>query len=218
MANKLPKSRSIPSSTPEEREAKRLHILEAAATEFAEFGFDATSIESIALRAEIGKGTIYNYTSSKGQLFSECLQLFCDELHQLLEESMSTSSGLPIPQRAILIGERLTDLAHRRYDFVTMYFRSVFGAKSSGRDLAVQSARDVIAGLAQLCVTGQDHGVIRNDAPADLIASLIFMNRLAYSRMLDDLELHTYSPTEHAAFLLDMHWRGIRADPDQPAP
>ena len=94
VAKRLPRSRSIPSTTPQDREAKRLRILEAAAAEFAQYGFDTASIESIASRAGIGKGTIYNYTGSKDQLFSECLQLFCDELHQLLDETVRTSTHI----------------------------------------------------------------------------------------------------------------------------
>ena len=45
IAKRLPRSRSIPSTTPQDREAKRLHILEAAAAEFALYGFDTADVE-----------------------------------------------------------------------------------------------------------------------------------------------------------------------------
>jgi AcrR family transcriptional regulator len=211
IAKRLPKSRSIPSTTPQDREAKRLRILEAAAAEFAQYGFDNASIESIASRAGFGKGTIYNYTGSKDQLFSECLQLFCDELHQLLEETVRTSTHVPDSQRVALINERLADLAQRRPDFVTMYFASMFGVHPRDRDLVVQSARKVITELEQLFVTGQRHGIVRDDAPADLMASLVFMNRLVFSRMLDSLDVRNHSRTKQAEFLFDMHWSAIKA-------
>ncbi len=217
---KPPHSRSSPSTTPEDREAKRLRILEAAAREFAQFGFDTASIESIASRAGIGKGTIYNYTGSKDHLFSECLQLFCDELHQLLEEiagplmeeAVHANIELPPSHGFGLLGERLADLVHRRNDFVTMYFESIFGVTPRGRDLVLSSAREFIAGLEQLFATGQRHGFVRGDAPADMIASLVFLNRLAYSRMLDGLGLGNHSHTEHAEFLFQMHWHGMKAE------
>jgi TetR/AcrR family fatty acid metabolism transcriptional regulator len=213
LAKRLPRSRSIPPTTPEEREAKRLRILEAAAAEFAQYGFDTASIESIASRAGIGKGTIYTYTSSKDQLFSECLQLFCDELHQVLDEIVTTSTGLPLPHRFTLISQRLTDLAQRRTDFVTMYFAGIFGVNPRGRDLIIQSARKVITGLEQLFLLGQSDGTVRNDAPAGLMAPLYFMNRLGYSRMLDSLDLRTFAHTEQAEFLKDMHWSAIKVKP-----
>jgi AcrR family transcriptional regulator len=211
IAQRLPRSRSIPSTTPQDREAKRLRILEAAATEFAQYGFDAVSIERIASRARIGKGTIYNYTSSKEQLFSECLQLFCDELHQVLDETMKASIDMADSQRVALMNERLADLAQRRTDFLTMYFASMFGIHPRDRDLVVQSARKVIAELEQLFVAGQRHGIVRNDAPADLMASLVFMNRLVFSRMLDGLDLRNHSRTKQAEFLFDMHWTAVKA-------
>ena len=222
MAKKLSKNRSNPSTTAEDRQVKRLHILEAAAAEFALLGFDTASVESIAERAGIGKGTIYNYTGGKDQLFSECLQLICDELRQVLGETMeetvnaSTEAPLPEPealQRVALISDRLADLARRRHDFVTIYFGSLFGVNPRGRDLVVQSARDIITGLKQLFVIGQAHAIIRDSAPADMIASLIFLNRLVFSRMLDGLDLHAHSPAEQAKFLFDMHWRGMKAEP-----
>jgi len=211
VAKRLPTSRSLPSTTPQDREAKRRRILEAAAAEFAQCGFDTASIESIASRAGIGKGTIYTYTGSKDQLFSACLQLFGDELHQLLDETVRTSIGLPLPHRFTLISQRLTDLGQRRADFVTIYFASMFGVHPRGRDLVVQSARTVITGLEQLFLLGQSEGVVRDDAPAGLMAPLYFMNRLGYSRMLDSLDLRTYTHTEQAEFLKDMHWSAINA-------
>ena len=211
IAKRLPKSRSIPSTTPQDREAKRRRILEAAAGEFAQCGFDNASIESIASRAGTGKGTIYNYTGSKDQLFSACLQLFGDELHQLLDETVRTSTHLPESQRVALINERLTDLGQRRADFVTIYFASMFGVHPRDRDLVVQSARKVITELEQLFLLGQSDGTVRDDAPAGLMASFVFMNRLVFSRMLDSLDLRNYTHTEQADFLFALHWSAINA-------
>lgn len=212
MTKRVQKSRSSPSITPEDREAKRLRILEAAAAEFARYGFDATNVESIASRADIGKGTIYNYIGSKDELFAECLQLFCDELRQVLEETASTAAELPPLARVGLISRQLADLGRRRNDFVTMYFTSIFGANPRGNDLVVASAREVIAGLEELVVAGQKNGRVRGDVPADLVAALVFMNRLVFSRMLDGLNLGHHSWDERIEFLFNLHLHGIGAE------
>jgi AcrR family transcriptional regulator len=209
MTKRVQKSRSSPSTTPEDREAKRLRILEAAAAEFAKYGFDATNVESIALRADIGKGTIYNYIGSKDELFAECLQLFCDELRQVLDEAVGTAAELPPLARTGHISRQLTDLGRRRNDFVTMYFTSIFGANPRGNDVVVISAREVIAGLERLVVSGQQNGMVRSDVPADMVAALVFVNRLTFARMLDGLDLGHHTWDERVEFLSDMHWRGI---------
>jgi AcrR family transcriptional regulator len=213
MTKREQKSRSSPSITPEDREAKRMHILEAAAAEFAKYGFDATNVESIAVRADIGKGTIYNYIGSKDELFAECLQLFCLELGQVLEETERTGAEMPPLARVAFISRQLADLGRRRNDFATMYFTSIFGANPRGHDVVIESAREVIAGLEQLVVGGQQSGMVRTDVPAHLVAALVFVNRLTFSRMLDGLALQDHSWDERMEFLFDMHWRGIRAEP-----
>ena len=91
-----------------------------------------------------------------------------------------------------------------------MYFAGIFGVNPRGRDLVVQSARKVITELEQVFLTGQRRGIVRNDAPAGLMAPLYFMNRLGYSRMLDSLDLRNFAHTEQAEFLKNMHWSAIK--------
>lgn len=54
-------------------EAKRLAILDAAAKVFVERGFDRASMTEIAARVGGSKSTIYNYFSSKEEIFGEVL-------------------------------------------------------------------------------------------------------------------------------------------------
>jgi AcrR family transcriptional regulator len=218
MTKKSQNSETGPMMMPD-REAKRLHLFEVAAVEFARSGFDAASMDDIAEHAGIGKGTIYIYSGNKERLFSDCLQLFCDELHQILDEVASTNAQLPHSQdgflnRVALISQRITDLTHRRPDFVTLYFSTLFGAHPRGRDLVTASAREVISVLEELFQAGQSTGLVRDDTPADLIASFIFMNRIVYSRLLDSLDLDNHSRTEQASFLFEMHWRAIKTVPE----
>ena len=55
--------------TAEQKEAHRTSLLEAAAAEFAAAGVDGANVNRISLAAGLGKGTIYNYFSSKRELF-----------------------------------------------------------------------------------------------------------------------------------------------------
>ncbi|MCK5376574.1 MAG: TetR/AcrR family transcriptional regulator, partial [Acidobacteria bacterium] len=55
-------------STIIDRGSKRQHLVEAAAAVFAEQGFTSTRVADIAERAGIGKGTVYEYFTSKEEL------------------------------------------------------------------------------------------------------------------------------------------------------
>lgn len=48
---------------------KRLQILDAAETLFAENGFETTSMDTISARAEVSKRTVYNHFATKDELF-----------------------------------------------------------------------------------------------------------------------------------------------------
>jgi AcrR family transcriptional regulator len=56
-------------------QTRREEILEAAAMVFAEKGFHAATMEEIAIQAGIGKSTVYEYFSSKEELFREMFQM-----------------------------------------------------------------------------------------------------------------------------------------------
>lgn len=54
---------------------KREAIVQAAIAEFRAHGFDATSVDAIAARAEVSKRTLYNHFPSKDELFAEILRV-----------------------------------------------------------------------------------------------------------------------------------------------
>ena len=67
-------STSTPGKRVQQKEARRVAIIEAALEEFTSQGFTATKLEDVAVRAGIGKGTIYLYFSSKEELFEEVVR------------------------------------------------------------------------------------------------------------------------------------------------
>lgn len=56
------------------REATRQKLYEAAVTLIAEQGFSATTVDEIAERAGVAKGTVYYNFASKSVLFEELLR------------------------------------------------------------------------------------------------------------------------------------------------
>jgi AcrR family transcriptional regulator len=54
--------------------SKKRKIYQAAAKIFAQEGFDGTSLDAIALKAKVAKGTIFYYFKNKEELFSALLE------------------------------------------------------------------------------------------------------------------------------------------------
>ena len=64
-------------------------ILDAARSTFAEHGYTTATVDEIAARAEVSKGTIYNYVDGgKAGLFVAVLADHFDELHGLAERHL----------------------------------------------------------------------------------------------------------------------------------
>jgi TetR/AcrR family transcriptional regulator of autoinduction and epiphytic fitness len=60
---------------------KRLAVISAAVEEFLLAGFEATSMDRIAARADVSKRTVYNHFPSKEALFGEILKHLWDASH-----------------------------------------------------------------------------------------------------------------------------------------
>lgn len=58
---------------------KAHHILEGAKNVFLELGYEGTSVEAIARRAKVSKGTLYNYFPDKRTLFAAVVEGECQE-------------------------------------------------------------------------------------------------------------------------------------------
>ena len=78
--------------TPTQRltDRKREAIVQAAIAEFCANGFDATSVDKVAARAEVSKRTLYNHFQSKDELFAEILRVLWH----------SSTSQVELPYRA----------------------------------------------------------------------------------------------------------------------
>ena len=82
---------------------KRDAIVQAAIVEFCANGFEATSVDKVAARAEVSKRTLYNHFPSKDELFAAIL-------HVLWESSAAQLDRAFEPGRPVR--EQLLELLH----------------------------------------------------------------------------------------------------------
>lgn len=81
-----------------ERDNRRNAILKAARKLFFERGFKTVTVDSIAKKAELSKGSIYLYFNSKEEIYTQILLSDIDKFHEhfseLLADSPSASDAL----------------------------------------------------------------------------------------------------------------------------
>jgi len=69
---------------------KRNTLLLAATTVFLEKGYDGTSMDDVATKAEVSKPTVYKYFSDKEQLFAEIVHATTDQIDGLVRLVVET--------------------------------------------------------------------------------------------------------------------------------
>ncbi|MTV49595.1 TetR family transcriptional regulator [Heliobacillus mobilis] len=67
---------------------KRSRILLAAVQAFSKQGYHKTKIEQIAQKADVGKGTVYEYFASKEQLFFEMIKYSFAQYRYYIQEAV----------------------------------------------------------------------------------------------------------------------------------
>ena len=94
-----------------ERDEKREHILKMAYAAFLSDGYAATSMSSIAARVGGSKATLYNYFSSKEELFAAVIEEKCRDVQALFLDFHPDAADF----RQVLtqLGERLVHMALR---------------------------------------------------------------------------------------------------------
>lgn len=76
-----------------EKENRKNAILKAARKLFFEKGYRPVTVESIARKAELSKGSIYLYYSSKEEIYSQILLSDIEKFHDHVADILQGSSG-----------------------------------------------------------------------------------------------------------------------------
>jgi TetR/AcrR family transcriptional regulator, regulator of autoinduction and epiphytic fitness len=93
---------------------KRDAIVQAAIVEFRANGFEATSVDKVAARAEVSKRTLYNHFPSKEELFAAILHVLWESSASALQRPYEPSR--PVREQLLeLLLSKLAMLADDRF-------------------------------------------------------------------------------------------------------
>jgi len=102
-----------------EKEERRQSILRAAREVFFENGFHRATVDSVADRAEVSKGTVYLYFESKETILAHLLLEGLDELVDDLEQAYAAEESISAKERL----QRLTQAYLHFFEREPQYFR-----------------------------------------------------------------------------------------------
>jgi AcrR family transcriptional regulator len=166
-------------------------ILDAALDVFSEKGFHLATVDEIAERAGVGKGTLYRYFANKETLFNELVQLRLDELEKsamaILDGEDDVLTMITkylrvyfeffdqnqrlyrlIVQEGLDVGDQVQDLYFKKVmRRIPLLKRKIYGARQQGL------LKDVDFHTVFYGVMGFMHGVIQKWLARDCSYSLV---------------------------------------------
>jgi AcrR family transcriptional regulator len=158
------------------RGVKRPLILRAATEVFAEQGFNSVTVAAIAERAGIGKGTVYEYFSSKDELlfavFEWMNEGIFDRIHGLIEVGGTTLERL---RRLLDLGAKITREQMEMQAVVLDFWSASRGTKVEERynQACLATFRSYRRLVASVIREGQTAGEIRSDVDPEAVATMI---------------------------------------------
>jgi TetR/AcrR family transcriptional regulator, cholesterol catabolism regulator len=165
-------------------------IVQAAAEEFREQGYDAATIEAIARRVGMLKGSLYNYIENKDDLLFAVIE---EPAQQLLDdlERLTASDALPATARLHQLVRAQVRVFSEHYPAAFVYLQQI-GRPSHREDFREMDERyitaieDIIAaGVAQ----GEFAGMVRPAVAARAIVGMLdWMSHWFVPRSIDEDE------------------------------
>ena len=158
------------------RGEKRPLILRAATEVFAEQGFNSVTVAGIADRAGIGKGTVYEYFSSKDELlfavFEWMNEGIADRIRSLIEEGGTTHERL---RRLMDLGAEVTREQVDMQAVALDFWSASRGTKSEERynQACLSTYRAYRALVVDVIREGQQTGELKPSIDAEAIAVMI---------------------------------------------
>jgi TetR/AcrR family transcriptional regulator of autoinduction and epiphytic fitness len=151
---------------------KHAAILEAAAHEFREAGFVATSMDRIAERAGVSKRTVYNHFACKEGLFEAILEVMWSRIHKAVD--LAYDPVAPLAQQLNALATRELELLADS-DFLglarALLAEAIRSPELAQRKWAELAEREV--GLPRWVQAAVDDGRLEADDPAFAAEQLI---------------------------------------------
>ncbi|MBC7659893.1 MAG: TetR/AcrR family transcriptional regulator [Chitinophagaceae bacterium] len=188
---------------------KAHRILEAAKVLFSTEGLQNTSIEDIATRAGLGKGTVYLYFKSKDEIFSTLASSFAEELQQSLQNACNTA--VPAAERLTVFIETRVRFWQRIYKDYELTITSLLETLSNPTAEAVRKRYEAsdIGLIKGLLEDGRKNGEFIFDN-VDNMAAVLYSMLDSLNKPWGEGELEV-TPDEKIKSLSSLLLKGLRS-------
>ena len=141
------------------RERKREKILEAAAELFSTKHYHEVMMDDVAKLISVAKGTVYNYFTSKEELYFTIMHTRMENLLSLLKRKIESEQSSIDTLRAFVIHLYMFMMKHRK--FFLIYQRETLNKQNSFCEDLLSLERQMKQMIVQIISNGENEGVFR---------------------------------------------------------
>lgn len=196
----------VNSKRSKEAGTKREKILLAAVEKFLDEDFYQVTVTEIAELAGVGKGTVYEYFSSKEELFKESFSYCADNYLQLFRTHLLGVTSARRTMEDIFINHLA--LIKENRNKLHLLFNERPQSLKELQSWILERRQELLAEISGLVHKGVALGEIRPDIDPEMAARFFLaLNHMVVGEMvvLDNIEVEE----EHLRGLLDIYWNGI---------
>ncbi len=190
-------------------EFRHQEILEAACQVFAERGFREATLDEIAGKAGLAKGTLYLYFSSKEEIFQSVMYSRLSELMARMRTAVSSGSTA---------AERIRNIIKARLEFFRSdeafwrIYYTEFGQLCQQRHVKDERFRELFLQATQLVAPvlqeGMERGELRRMPPMAAAMALLDLLRNTMALYLMGMQKEEVDLEQ---FVFDLFWGGVAA-------
>lgn len=160
--------------TPEKKAAIRHKLLEEASRHFASKGFRESNINEISLGAGYAKGTIYNYFSSKEDLFGQVIE---EAVRRTVQNYRSANAHDSIRDALRELARADVSVLREEESFMKVLVSEAMNPISENYEAIMGHLGTFVGMITEILDQGFTRGEIRSDKPASQLA-LVFLGML----------------------------------------
>ncbi|MFF3563084.1 TetR/AcrR family transcriptional regulator [Streptomyces sp. NPDC002574] len=158
------------------RQATRQKLFQAAVTLIAEQGFSATTVDEIAERAGVAKGTVYYNFTSKNELFEELLRHGVGLLTTSLREAgdaVTARGGTHVDAIDAMIRAGLAFIAEYP-SFTQLYVAELWRTNRAWQDTLMVLRKEAVAVVERTLQAAVEAGELSDEIDVPLTAAALF--------------------------------------------
>jgi len=189
---------------------RRQGIIEAARKVFYDNGYEMTSVDMIAEKVGVAKGTIYLYFRSKQKLFLAVGMEIIEKFDKVVEEAVKKKGKNSHDKLKYLVNStlRFVETNEKYFSIWEKQFQTLHKAFTKAQFKNINEKRIKLAGLFSAAIKeGIDSGLIRKINPE--VAGIVLFTMITTFSRLDLVSIEENAIAKKTSEIMDIFLKGV---------